>query len=1208
MGRKIAVTGGEWRATNSLPVPVQLALLTEEESRCSRSAKRGEHSPYDPGGDLSMPRAVAATIGPGASGVEASRSDPLCVQKAECDFSICLMAGARIERNCGGIKRFLVQIIDLCANMALRFFRAMQRGFMKPRLLFSLAFAAFFAAQLTWAQNDAAISGTVQDSSGASIPRAAVKLQSHEQGTIRNAESNQAGVYQFSFLPSGTYDLEVSGPGFKTLTRTNIVLAVAQNLRLDVTLEVGAVSENVTVEANAAAVNTASGDLGAVIDNTRVIEMPLNGRLFWSLAELTPGVAPPAQGSSLGYRGGLNVLGSCEGCNNFMVNGFDNNNSTTSVPNFRPTIDAIEEFNILTGIFPAQYGYGSGGQIIVTTKSGTNQFHGVAYDFLRNQVMDTRNFFSAPGAIPSFKRNQFGGTVGGPIKKDRTFFFYSYEGLRLGQQEISLTTVPTLAMRTGDFSALLPKTVIKDPTTGLPFAGNIIPPTRLSPIGVALADVYPAPTFATAAGGLPNNNYDFTGIRPENYNEDSLKIDHTFSAKDSMYATANWYNDIAYEHGSGTSCTNTDLPQFSCFNELRAELYGISETHIFSPTMVNEARIGADLIWLPEIPTTSGINFWGQYGINPLSPLTPITRLPYLGYPTLAVTGYAGYGSNKDFYFHQPNWQYTDALSMTRGKHTIKVGFNLVHFASNTENLGNNTGTLNFTNSSTGPTSGNGMADLLLGIPASTTNSPYNYEWYVRAATLSAYIQDDYKVNSRLTLNLGLRWELNTPAILLDNHETSFNPTTGQAVTQANPAPFAPGGAIVVGFSGNHVYNYDWHDYAPRLGFAWQPFKDGKTVIRGGAGTFFNNTSIFNSGISTAYSGVPYAANYTYTSSLTQPVLLSNPFPTSDAVTTNSPAGIAQAFRNPRVYEWSTGVQRQLAQDMTLEVTYFGSVGNHLGVTQNINQPAPGPGTPAQVNARRPYPAYGTVSFYEWDGNSRFNSMQVNLRKRYRYGLSFLATYQYSHSIDDLGAYTNQYNFRTGLGSSTFDIRHHFVISPVWELPFGPGRQFVTQGVWSKIVGGWQVSPLFTFGTGTPLTATLSGNYSNSGGSTDRPNIVCNPNANAPNSPQEWFNTSCFQIPIASGQPGAPYSFGNEGRGVIFGPGVVNLDISIVRMFVIRERAKLQFRFESFDSLNHPLFGLPGLVANTSSFATITSTTTNSSGNRQNQVALKLVF
>jgi Carboxypeptidase regulatory-like domain len=1085
---------------------------------------------------------------------------------------------------------------------------------MSSKRCFWIAASCLALLQLASAQNEGAIGGTIQDSSGAVLAGAAVKLTSHEQGTVRTAVTNPAGVYEFSFLPAGTYDVEVTASGFKLLKVTDITLAVAENVRRDFKLEVGAVSENVTVSAASETVNTDNATLSEVVDNTKVVEMPLNGRLFYNLASLTPGVMPAAQNSSNSTRGGFNIMGECDVCNNFLLNGFFNNNEAAGIPAVRPSIDAIQEFNILTGVYPAQYGYNSGGQIIVTTKSGTNEFHGAGFEFLRNQDMDARNFFSTPGPLPSFKRNQFGGVLGGPIQKNKMFFFFNYEGLRLDQGINSLTTYPTTAMDTGNFSGI--SKLILEPGTKTPFPGNMIPLNMISAIGQKLLELYPAPNIAEAPGALPSNNYSFQEPRLENYNQFSLKIDYSFSAKDSAFATANYYHDVATETGATFSagCTPYYVPEFTCTPLTKHQVYGINETHVFSPTMVNEARVGFSMVAVDNFPTTAFTDFWGQYGIQPLiSPAPNGTRVPTYGYPNTSITGFTAFGSGNVAYYHMPTWEFSDALSWTKGKHTIRFGADIIHFNANNINLGSQAGTLSFTNTSSGPTSGYGLADVLLGLPASTGSTPYKYQLYVRSATPAFYVQDDFKVTQRLTINLGLRWETNTPLVDNANNLAGFDPKTGLPVVTVNPAPIPfPNPVPYETLNRRSLWTGDWLDFAPRIGYAWQPFKDGKTVVRGGFGTFYNSQNVLNN-ISQFPGAPPYTLANTFTSSTTAPLLLTNPFPTSGAVTSNSPVGVDANFKNPRVYEWTTGIERQLRSDMLLDVTYAGSDGNHLQGTQNINQPPPGPGTPAQVNARRPYPQFGSISYTEWDFNSHYDSLQAKLTKRYAYGLSFLASYVYSHSLDDTGTLTNQYNFKTGYGSSSFDVRNRIVISAVWELPFGQGRQWVREGVASKVIGGWQLSPLIQWQTGIPLTSTLSGNYTNSGGSTDRPNLICNPNNGAPHTVQEWFNTSCFQVPLANGVAGATYAFGNEGRSVILGPGLVNVDISIVRDFRIREGMKLQFRGEFFDVLNHPNWGVPNVVADGGpSFGTITSTIAanveSGGSNRTTQVALKFVF
>ncbi|HUA85556.1 MAG TPA: TonB-dependent receptor [Bryobacteraceae bacterium] len=1085
------------------------------------------------------------------------------------------------------------------------------------------------------AQNEGAISGTVHDSSGAVLPSATVKLTNHEQGTVRNAQTNAAGVYQFTFLPAGTYDLEISANGFKSQTQSNINLAVAQNMRLDMSLEVGNVTENVTVMAEAAVVNTESGEVGDVVDNTKVTQLPLNGRQMWSLTEIVPNVMPPAQNSSLSFRGGFNVAGQNETSNNFLLNGFDNNDPDVFTPNFRPSIDAIDEFNVLTGVYSAQYGYGSGGQVIVVTKSGTNDFHGTGFEYIENQVLDARNFFLT-GKTPSFKQNDFGGTLGGPILKDRLFFFYSYEGLRQGSGFSALNTVPTVAESQGNFSGL--PVTIKDPLTcsatscagATPFPGNIIPANRINPIGAALFSYLPAPTISTPTGALPSNNYTYNDTRVENMNEDSLKIDETFSARDSGYVTANYFNDPSFEPNNSL-CQPKDLPGFGCWVNQRSQVYGIAETHIFSPSMVNQIRVGTSMLIQPRTPEELS-NFWGPYGITPtlVAPTNPCTGcLPkatsgYMGPPLTTVTSYftgSGFGNYSSQRRADTIWIFNDNFSLTKGKQTIKMGANLSHFGTNNFSSSDYNGGLGFTNtlSSTAPSTSYGMADMLMGYPATSVNVPYQEKYYGRNSNIGVYVQDDYKVSSYLTLNLGLRWEMNTPPIDYANRMTTFNPVTGAPETQQHPGVGALATAPTDGL-GDRVFNYDWNDWGPRLGVAWQPFHDGKTVIRAGAGTFFNGLNI-NNGLGGLFKGFPYTLTYNYASSFTNPLSLSNPFPVGGGVVTSlSLTGADPNFKNPRVYEWSFGIQRQLTKDMLFEIDYFGNDSNHLQMEQNINQPLPGAGTSQAVQARRPYPSYngyplGAITWIQWSANGHYQSMTAQLNKHYGYGLSFLTSFTYGKSIDDFGsnggnAASNQYDYRgTGYGLSPFDVRYRFVASPVWELPFGKGKYWLTGGVPAALAGGWQLSFEFQVQSGTPLTPTLSGNYTNTADTLDRPNVVagCNPNS-GPKTPHQFFDTGCFVLPPVANAANNPYTWGDAGRDTIIGPGLVNLDTALVRTFSVRERVKIQFRAESFDTLNHPIFNTPSTTADSSAFGTIASTIAFGTPARQNQFALRLLF
>jgi hypothetical protein len=1036
---------------------------------------------------------------------------------------------------------------------------------------------------------EANLAGIVYDSSRSVVQGASINLVSKDRGITRTTTSNDAGAYQFPFVQPGTYDIEVSAPGFKSLKQEALSLSAAQNARVDLTLELGSVNETLSVTAEVAAINTGSAEISAVINSRSIEELPSNGRQFWAIPQLAPGVTPPVQGSGNSLRGGFNVSGSGDSSNYFILNGLDNNDSVTATPLFRPSVDAIEEMTALTGLYPAQYGFLSGGQVIMTIKSGTDQFHGSAFDFLRNSAVATaRNFFQT--SVPFYNRNQFGATLGGPIQKSKTFFFFAYEGLRSHESIPITSTVPTAAMKTGDFSNLLPKTVIKDPNTGLGFTGNIIPPSRISPVGTALLALYPNPTLATAAGSVPANNHFWNPTRPEQDDTYSFKVDHTFRAADTAFVSVNRFRQSSHEPIGRTGCNGgSQLPNLGCQLTYNADVYGLSETHIFSPTLINQFYAGFSLGEQPYAADGTKIDFWGQFNYHPRTAMP--AGLPTTGIPNTSITSYTSVQAGSQ-YRRDPRAQITDTLSWTKGQHGIRMGYSWSDLPAAYIRTIPVSGVLTFTSTSAGPTSSYAASDVLLGLPASTSWTDKALLMHFISSSTAAFIHDDYKITSRLSLNLGLRWELNPPLRERNNLVNSFDVATGKPVV-ANSAGY-----------GDHVYNYDWRDFAPRIGFAWQPFGGGKTVVRGGFGSFYNRIPVGSQSF-LIWGQYPYSTVSTYTSSKTQPVTLATPFPANNAVTTISVTGVDPNFKNPRSYQWSLAVQRQLPMGMVADVAYVGSKSDNQLVSRSINQSSPGAGTPAEVNARRPYPAYGSITYYKWDGAGNYHSLQSKLSRRFARGLSFTASYTYSKSIDNTNARTNQFNPSTGRGPSSFDIGQRFVVSGVYDLPVGQGKPWLSHGFASYVLGGWQLSPLFQAQSGQPMTSTLSGNFSNTGGdATDRPDVVGNPNQDAPHTPLQWFNTSAFRVPIASGQPGATYSYGNAGVGIIRGPGLVKFDVSLVRNLKVKEKLLVQFRAEFFNLFNHTNFGLPGVVANTSTFGVIST----ANDPRLSQFALKLSF
>jgi hypothetical protein len=1043
-------------------------------------------------------------------------------------------------------------------------------------------------------ENTATITGQALDASGAVVPGAHVAARNVLTGLERQTLTNETGTYTIPLLPVGTYDIRAEKDGFKRSIRTGVVLQVDQRARIDVQLQVGAASESVQVTAEAPLTQTETSSVGSVIDNQKVSELPLNGRQFYSLALLVPGVAPPAQGSILSFRGGFNVAGSSELNNNFTLNGLENNDQLLSAPAFRPSVDAIQEFKILTGVFPAEYGRNAGSQVIVTTKAGGNAVHGTAFDFLRNQVTDAKNYFTpANSSIPAFKQNQFGGTAGGPIVRNKTFFFASYEGTRSTQQVTALTNVPLPAMLSGDFSGIS-QTILNPLGGNAPFPQNKLSGNLISPIGQALANYYPAPTSATAAGKLPSNNYAFNQPQVDHLNLGSLRIDHTFSVKDTLNATYNDFEDSQLTQNN-TVCGSRVIPGFDCTVDLLSRLYGLSETHIFSPTLINELKAGVSQFQNPRITNDQNIKFIDQFNIQG----TRLDGPPYAGVPQTSVQGYAAIGEPTNFPQRRVDrtYQLADSLTWVHGNHSLKFGLDLHRFQTNGTVVGNGRGSFTFSAQTTAPTTGYALADLLLGLPTSTARSPFSPRFYDRTGLYAAFVQDDWKVTPRLTFNVGLRYEYNIPIYDHRNLLSNFNPATGQIdVAGSNGVPRA-------------VWDANYRDFEPRFGFAWQPFASSKTVIRGGYGIFYNAPALNNINSGPQQSNAPFVSAQTFNSSLASPITLGNPFPAANGVAgTLTLSAISRRLPDAQAQQWGFNVQRELMRSLVLEVGYQGAKGTHLPLLYNFNQPVPGAGSVAQKQALRPYPQYGNITFNTSLGDSSFNGLVLRLEQRFSHGLSFLMSYMHGKSIDDTpgtpynvtpsrSSAMDPTNFRRERGLSGFDLRNRMVLSPVYQLPFGKGKLYLASNrVASAIAGGWELSGILTLQNGRPFTALVSKDNANVLGSVDRPNVLGDGNA-GPKKVQQWINTDAFGLAPAG-------TFGNAGRNNLIAPAFENLDLVVSRVFLIRERLAVQFRVESFNALNHPNFDAPVQTFDNPSFGTIQQ----AESARQLQFGLKIKF
>jgi hypothetical protein len=1031
---------------------------------------------------------------------------------------------------------------------------------------------------------NATLRGTVHDSSGAIITKAVVKITSTERGVSRSVITNGSGDYVAAQLPAESYAISAVAPGFQAQTHKDFVLHVGQEARLDFTLQVGQATEQIEVTGSASLIQSEDHSIGDVVDEKKVKELPLNGRNAFSLALLAPNVF-----GSLGSST-YNVAGNPSVNNNYLLDGIQNNDRTTGSPTHKPSVDGIQEFRVLTGTYQAEYGRQSGGQIIMTTKSGTNSLHGTAYEFFRNNHLDSRGFFSQT-TLPPFTRNQYGTSLGGPIQKSKTFFFITYEGLGSKQASITKTTVPTVLERAGNFS---------ESTTPITINGTKtfqIPQALISPVSQAFLQYWPLPT----TGGL-TNNYISTAVSTQQTNQFSGRVDRAISAKNNLFVSYQFYNSNSFNAGT--------IPGFGTTVPARTQAVSLTDDHIFTPALINELRIGYNRWYALNLQQDNALGDviqqlgLPQGGPNAFAPTDPQTG----GVPQVSVTGFATIGSGQNFPQSREDntFNYVDALTWTHGAHTFKFGADIEHFYKHSYFVTSARGGFTFN----GQFTGNAFADFLTGGIRTSANGlgDPNQNPYTTASGL--YAQDDWKVSPSLTLNIGLRYELFEPQKERVNKLDTFNLNEGTLLDgqgQAYSVDSVTGALVQVGTAnlGDTIYNEPHKNFAPRFGFAYRLTKDNRTVVRGGYGIFYDQLVVGNGLYQNFGLGPPYVLVKNYTNTTTNaPSTWSNPFPAGVSAGSVSPFGVNPNLPTPYRQQWSFGVQRELIKNLLLDVSYLGSNGEHLPLRYNINQPTPGAGA---IQARRPYPAWSTVTWLDDVGTSSYNALTVRLERRYANGLTFLSSFAYSKALD-LGTTASSgtspqdpRDLRAEWGPATFDARFRYVGSVVYELPFGKGRRWLrsSPGWLDAVAGGWEATGIVTLQSGGPFNVTTSKDISNTGGA-NRPFVVGNPNLSNP-SILEWFNTAAFSNVV----PGGGYSYGNAGRDILVGPGLQNFDLGLFKNYRLTERFGVQFRAEAFNALNHANFSNPTADANSSSFGQISSTSTQ---NRDVQFGLKVLF
>jgi carboxypeptidase family protein/TonB-dependent receptor-like protein len=1071
---------------------------------------------------------------------------------------------------------------------------------MKRTLIVMCVLSVLEAASLAHAQVDRAnLTGTVSDSTGAVIPNASVSITGPQAPA--STKTNAEGVYLILSLVPGRYVIVAEAPGFQPTSQA-VILETGQKGRVDFSLGVGA-SESVTVEGARRLLNTEQSSLGTVMDEGKVAKLPLAIRNWDDLLALVPGVqgdrfTEQGGGTSFGRTGGINVHGTRSLQQNFLLDGVDNNSISENVQELtsqvaRPSVDAIHEFKVVTSPYSAEYGRSPGAAISVSTKSGTNEFHGTLYDFYRNDSFDANDFFSkrAKVAKPPNDQNQFGGNLGGPLMKDKAYFFADYEGTRITRGVTRITQVPTLDQRAGRFT-----TTIRDPLTGQPFPNNTIPSDRIDPVTAAVLAMVPPPNQAGA-----NNFFRIADITDDS---DRLltRLDWHLSQNDNLfgrYIYSNRQRNIPGAFGGLLDGTGT-----SAFGDQTIKTSGllVGWTRVFSPTVVNELRFNwqkadSDARQQPfgQIPTGAALV------PGAISNPTVAGGLPGLEVDTFFQGSGLGRLGSPDFlpkFQHTNQYEVINALSWLRGNHAFKLGADVIIMKNEYMDVPATRGYFRFRNRFTG----NPMADFLLGYVSDFQLSNVHVVDQRHWASMF-FIQDDWKVNSKLSLNLGLRYDFITPALEAENQQLNFIPETGSVV-------LAKDGSL----EDRGLVKPDKNNFAPRVGFVYKI--DERMLVRGGYGVFYNLFDRVGSEDQIALNP-PGLINSVLASSNTAPLfLLRNGIPSNALTPLNlDPAagdlrrvrirGITHDAPKTTFQQASIGLQREVFRNVVLSLDGVWTKGTNLATLVNLNQPLPNAAGNNALGAV-PYPLFGT--FIEWrqqNGKSTYKGIDLGLEKRFSDGYGFGVSYTLGDSKDNTAEHLsvsgsnsfpqNSRNLEDWYGPSDFDIRHRLAVNFVGELPFGKDKKWANSGIGAAVLGGWTWSGIYAWRSGRPYTVSQSTN--NVGTSMfGMPNQVGDPEG--AKTVDSWFNPAGFQA-VPSGV------FGNERRNGLRGPGWKSFDMSLSRGVRLSNRVTATLRWDVFNLFDTVNLGIPNRNLTAANVATITSLSGDA---RVMQLSARLAF
>jgi hypothetical protein len=1072
------------------------------------------------------------------------------------------------------------------------------------------------------------ILGSVQDPTGAAVPGAAVTIVNSDTGLTRTVATNSAGEYDAPSLPPGLYRVEAELKGFKRVTLSGVRLNVDQKLRVNLQLEVGELTESVQVEAAVPLVQADSSELGATVNESQIKELPLNGRDFVQLTRLIPGVTRGVPGSNNdgasneGWRMSSTITanGMRTRDNNFLLDGIDNNEINLNTVIIFPSVDAIEEFKVQTSTYSAEFGRANGGVVNIHIKSGTNQLHGSGFEFLRNDKFDANDLFNNKfgRAKPAFRQNQFGGTLGGPIRRDRTFFFMDYQGWRVRSAQTYLSNVPTALMRTGDFSEL--NRVIYDPLSQGPFPSNRIPASRLDPVSKNIIDqLYPLPNVAgqRSSTGQVISNFLYNPVLRRQDDQFDVKVNHRISNQNQFFARYSYerseqFLPASLPHGDAGATTGNGN------GLITTQSLALNDTHTISPTLLNEFRFGLNRWALVFSPIDYGSNLADKVGITGVNINNLASAMAQIVFSPGDIRN-LGSGGNAPELNYFTSFQWLDNMTWTKGGNSLKFGVNVVRRRKNKINPDNDVGNFSFgaplTSNCAGiasgctinPNSGFTLASFMLGLPTGVSRAMLLGIAGERKWEFGGYVQDDYRVTKRLTMNLGLRYEFFSPPVEVADRQSNFDPVTGRFVG-ASPDAVIAGNKV-----GRGLMYPNKRDWAPRIGMAYDVSGNGRTILRAGYGISWSNP--FTGGSGSKTKNPPYLLSTALTTTLLPTLHLDNGIPAPPPIDFSvPPQGSARSLfdihdADGYAQQWNVNVQRQLGRDFMTEVAYVGTHGTHLMVKQDINQ-APAVVGVSNSDMNRPYikisPLLRGLSEVESRGWSTYHSLQVKVTKRFARDFMMLSSYTFAKVMDiasDAESGTlNNWNFNQDRAPANFDVRHVWSTSGIYELPFGKGRRFASGlgAAANSIVGGWQVDAIITVQSGLPFTVGQQQGLLSTG-TGNRPNRIASGDLSNP-TPDHWFDLTAFQPTVDN-----TGTWGNSGRNILRAPGILLADISIVKNTRLRERFEHQLKIEMFNAFNHPQFAAPSATIGTASAGVISSLLYNTPM-RQIQLAMKLSF